>query len=281
MKIGSSYSLEKLQISDLVAAKRIGFEFVEFYIDRYWTDIKELELQLITIRDILDSYDLFAIFHLPHLNSQIIPDEDLWTSYVDQVTDQIEIIGKLGITKKLVFHGVFGQTEYPKNISIEKVDAIKDQAIREWFDVAKKHNITLMLENLDESLKLMKPVFDRHKELSFTFDIGHANLVFPESAHKNADDKIYSIFNAFEKRLEHIHIHDNIGGSEEKDDLHLPIGTGNIDFLKFFRKLKEIKYSKTITLEIHNPLYHAIYLEASYKTIQEIFNEILEKTKFG
>ena len=275
MKIGASYSLEKLQIADLVAAKRIGFDFVEFYIDRFWTDIQEFELQLIAIRDILDSYDLFTIIHLPHLNSQIIPDVDLWTSYVDQVSDQIEIVGKLGLTKKMVFHGVFGQTEYPEKISPEKINESKDNAISEWNNLAKKYQIKLMIENLDESVEFLKPVFDQHKDIGFTFDIGHANLVFPNSIHRDAEEKIYSMLGAFKKKLDHIHIHDNLGGNAEIHDLHLPIGIGNINFPKFFRKLKEMKYDKTITLEIHSSLFQIIYLEASYRTIQEIFEEHL------
>ncbi|MFW9924268.1 MAG: sugar phosphate isomerase/epimerase family protein [Candidatus Thorarchaeota archaeon] len=274
MKFGASFSLDKLQIADLVAAKRIGFDFVEFYIDQYWDDMEELELQLIAIRDILDSYDLFAIIHLPHLNAKFITDVDIWTNYVDRMSEQIELIGKLGITKKLVLHGVFGGTEDPVDIPKAKVSDAKHLAIKEWLEVAENHQMTLMLENLDESVEDLSTAFKKQKELSFTFDIGHANIVFPGSIYKTSDEKIYSILSSFKKQLKHIHIHDNLGGFSEEGDLHLPIGVGEIDFKKFFNKLIELKYDDTISLEIYNTDYQSIYLEASFKVIKEILSEL-------
>ncbi|MCK4730485.1 MAG: sugar phosphate isomerase/epimerase [Candidatus Aenigmarchaeota archaeon] len=76
-------------------------------------------------------------------------------------------------------------------------------------------------------------------------DIGHANLFAKENRSLN-------LINNFGKILKHIHVHDNVGGDAEKFDLHLPIGTGNINFTPIFDKLKEIEYSGNITLEIHN-----------------------------
>ena len=270
MKIGASYSLGKLQLGDLVAAKRIGFDFVEFYMDKHLIDSEELKLQLIAIREIIDSYDLFTIIHLPHLNSQILNDTDLWTDYIDRMTEYIQLIGELGIATKIVFHGVFGHTEDPPEMTKDEVDKAKDAAIKEWLTIAKKYGIKLLLENTDESVDDLKAALKRHKDLGFTFDIGHANILFTGSIHQDSEEKIYSIFNTLKKRVEHIHLNDNLGGFSENADIHLPIGTGIIDFPKFFAKLQEIKYSETITLEIYNPDFHSIYLEASLKTIQEI-----------
>ena len=273
MKIGASFTLEKLQLADLVAAKQIGFDFVEFYIGDYYADIEELKLQLIAIREIIDSYDLFTVIHLSHLNSQLIPDVALWTDYVDRISEQIKLIGELGITKKLVFHGVYGHSEDPEGITAEKIAEAKDLALKEWLKLASENNLQLLLENTDESVDDLKPIFKKHKELGFTFDIGHANIVFPGSQHKTTDDKIYSLIETFGKKMEHIHIHDNFGGFNEQADAHLPIGTASIDFKRFFAKLKEMKYDKTITLEIYNREFLAIYLEASYIALMEIFTE--------
>lgn len=273
MKIGASFTLEKLQLADLVAAKQIGFDFVEFYIGDYYVDMDELNLQLIAIREIIDSYDLFTVIHLAHLNSAIISDVALWTDYVDRISDQIELIGKLGITKKLVFHGVFGHTEDPKDVSPEKLSEAKDSVISEWLKIAKQNNLQLLLENTDESVDDLKPIFKKHKDLGFTFDIGHANIIFPGTAHKTSEEKIYSMLETFKKQLKHIHLHDNFGGHSEQADVHLPIGTASIDFKRFFSKLKEMKYSETITLEIYNREFLPIYLEASYIALMEIFTD--------
>ena len=274
MQFGASFSLEKLQISDLVAIKRIGFDFAEFYINEFWTDLEELKLQLIAVRDVMDSYDLFSIIHLPHMNTGLILDNDLWTNYIDRMSEQISVIGQIGITNTLVFHGVFGRSEDPEDLSAKEIEKNKDLAITEWLNIAKKYQMKLLLENTDESVDDLKPVFKRHKKLDFTFDIGHANILFHNSIHRTAEEKIYSMLDSFKNKIEHIHIHDNLGGFNESADKHLPIGTGIINFTKFFTKLREMQYIKTVTIEIPNPKYQTIYLEASYKVLKNILAEI-------
>jgi sugar phosphate isomerase/epimerase len=274
LKIGASFGIEKLQLYHLAAAKRIGFDFIEFYIDDFIADITDFELQFQAIRDILDSYDLFSIIHLPHLNTRLIADIDLWTNYVDLISEQIQIIAKLGVTNQLVFHGVFGGTEIPENISLETVEAYKNKAIQEWISIAKTNNIKLLLENTDECAKHLKPVFKKFDDLGFVFDLGHANILLHNCIEKSSEEKIDNLLKSFAKRLEHIHIHDNFGGTKEIDDKHLPIGTGRIDFVRFFKQLKKLKYNKTITLEIYNRNYQIQYLEASFKVVKEILTDL-------
>jgi len=141
--------------------------------------LKKLELQLVAVREILDSYDLFSVIHLSHLNSQLIKDSDLWINYVDNLTEQIDLIGQMGLTKKIVFHGVFGKTENPEELPSEEIFDLKISAIKEWLTVAQKHKMKLMLENTDESVNDLKAVFKKQPALGFTLDIGHANIVFP------------------------------------------------------------------------------------------------------
>ncbi|MBN1328415.1 MAG: sugar phosphate isomerase/epimerase [Candidatus Heimdallarchaeota archaeon] len=281
MQFGASYVLDKLQIADLVTTKKIGFDFAEFYLGDFWNDMKELELQLIAVREILDSYDLFSIIHLSHLNSQFIKDSEQWTSYIDNLSEQINLIGHLGITNKIVFHGTFGKTEDPSGMSSDEVFNKKIDAITEWTNIAQQYKMKMLLENTDESITDLRVVFKKLPNLGFTFDIGHANIIFPHLKVKNSEENIYEMLKNFKNQLEHIHIHDNFSGISESSDRHLPIGTGNINFLKFFSYLKDIKYGESITLEIYNPNFLSIYLEASYKTIQEILQQDADQNKFS
>ncbi|MHA1124481.1 MAG: sugar phosphate isomerase/epimerase family protein [Candidatus Heimdallarchaeota archaeon] len=274
MKIGASFGVEKLQLYHLVAAKRIGFDFVEFYIDDLIADITDFELQFQAIRDIMDSYDLTTIIHLPHMNTQLISDIDLWTNYVSLMSEQIQIIGNLGITNTLVFHGVFGGIEHPEGVTLEAAEDYKEKAIVEWLTISKENNMKLLLENTDECAKHLKPVFKKFKDLGFTFDIGHANLLLHNCSEKTSEEKIDNLLHSFPKKLAHIHIHDNFGGTKEIDDKHMPICTGNINFVKFFTELKKMKYNKTITLEIYNSLYQIPYLETSFKVVKEILEDL-------
>jgi len=54
-----------------------------------------------------------------------------------------------------------------------------------------------------------------------------------------------------------VHLHDNRGGNQ---DLHLPLGAGNIDVAGAIRALKSCGYDGTITLEVFTPdLNHLVY----------------------
>ena len=44
----------------------------------------------------------------------------------------------------------------------------------------------------------------------------------------------------YPERIKHIHLHDNLGGDSEKDDLHLPVGQGNINFREIFQGLNDV-----------------------------------------
>ena len=185
----------------------------------------------------------------------------------------------MGLTNKIIFHGVFGRTEDPAEMSSNEVFNIKLKAINEWYGEAQKYKIQFLLENTDESVKDLANVFKKQSDLRFTFDIGHANIIFPSRKPKKQEDKISSMLQTFKDKLLHIHIHDNFGGINESADLHLPIGSGRIDFKKFFELLAKMNYNETITLEVYNPSFHSIYLEASIKVIQKILSDYEESVK--
>jgi len=58
--------------------------------------------------------------------------------------------------------------------------------------------------------------------------------------------KTLDFIERFYDRIGHIHANDNFG----KEDNHLPIGTGTIDFLKIIKALKQIGYDETVTFEV-------------------------------
>jgi sugar phosphate isomerase/epimerase len=63
-------------------------------------------------------------------------------------------------------------------------------------------------------------------------------------------------------------MHDNHGG---RDDLHLPLGSGNMDFRRAIRALKKCGYDGTITLEVFTPDRH--YLEYSRDVLRALWND--------
>jgi sugar phosphate isomerase/epimerase len=68
--------------------------------------------------------------------------------------------------------------------------------------------------------------------------------------------------------LRHVHLHDNKGGTQ---DLHLPLGTGNLDLSHLIAQLRRTGYDGTITLEVFSTDRH--YLAYSRDVLQQIWDQ--------
>ena len=83
-------------------------------------------------------------------------------------------------------------------------------------------------------------VFERFPAFKLTLDTGHANM------ESKGGKRVLGFIERFSGRIAHVHANDNFG----KEDNHLPIGAGTIDFPKIIKALKGIGYDGTITLEV-------------------------------
>jgi len=119
----------------------------------------------------------------------------------------------------------------------------KLQILSEMVRYAAQRGITLCIENLSERFSDFAGAFDALELLGMTLDIGHGALI----TEKNT---AYEFTKCCFERIRHVHIHDNRGGSSPRDDLHLPLGEGTIDFAPILNGLKQRGFDKTITIEV-------------------------------
>jgi sugar phosphate isomerase/epimerase len=87
------------------------------------------------------------------------------------------------------------------------------------------------------------PIFHNVPDLKMTLDIGHGQLLSRENT------SFGFIENCF-PRIEHVHVHDNRGGTSPKDDIHLSLGEGIVDHRRILTLLKEKGYESTMTMEV-------------------------------
>ena len=104
---------------------------------------------------------------------------------------------------------------------------------------ADKMMVEVMFENGEEKFEDYKYVLDKVSKLKVHFDVGHA---FISGGMKN----IKRFFSYFNDRIVHIHIHDNHG----KQDEHLALKKGKINWKQVVSILKKSRYDKTITFEV-------------------------------
>ncbi|MGD2125961.1 MAG: sugar phosphate isomerase/epimerase [Desulfobacteraceae bacterium] len=125
----------------------------------------------------------------------------------------------------------------------EEAIAFKIDLLRRIIKRAVDACIMVCLENLSERASDLEMPFKELPSLYMTLDLGHAQLLTTEN-------RSYGFIKLYPERIKHIHMHDNKGGSSYLDDIHLPPGEGIVDFKEILGNLKEIGYSRTITLEL-------------------------------
>jgi sugar phosphate isomerase/epimerase len=137
-------------------------------------------------------------------------------------------------------------------------------SLEELLPVSRRCGVGLMLENLPghfNTVEQLSPLLGPLPEIGLHLDIGHSNLMVQENT---AD----ALIQGFAPRLQHVHLHDNKGGSA---DLHLPLGCGTVDVARHIRALQTSGYDGTITLEVFTADRH--YLGYSRDVLRRLWDE--------
>ncbi len=223
---GSTYCRNDLKL-ELENLRRVGYDFAEIDLSHPVAPDKNFEALLDNAENIL-----------PILSGHL-PEIDFRKDDLEKCKRFMEILSQRNV-KLFVIHlsglGLPTKEDFPMKLN----------ALKELADFAETKDCVLVLENTMEDSEMLKKVFDEIPNLSFCFDIGHANLFSVKNCSLDFIDNFKNI-------LRHVHVHDNHGIYEGNIDSHLPIGAGSINFMPIFRKLKEINYPGKFTLEIFNP----------------------------
>ncbi len=144
---------------------------------------------------------------------------------------------------KMVFHLWNGQ------ISDQKIDN-NIKAYNDFAVIAKKHNVDLLVENVvcnkENPMQHWCELNEKYPDTHFIFDTKMA--AFHSQMDWIYDDNYRWLWE--DNHIKHLHINDYAGGYMEWDKLKtLPIGRGNIDFVRFFDFLKEKNYKGNYTVE--------------------------------
>lgn len=242
----------------------MGFDYVELTMDPPEATPQKILAQKRSIRERLDRYGMGIVGHLP----TFVWTSDLYESLrkvsLQENFDALEAGSELGIEKMVLHPGLItglGRLllDRAKGYGMEAIETILKKSI--------SLGITLCLENMFPQAHFLcqppefQPVFEAFPELRLTLDIGHANL----GGGKNRSSEFIQRYG---HRIGHVHANDNFG----KEDNHLPIGAGIIDFEKILRELKEALYSETITLEVFSR--DRDYLKISKEKIKRMWEAL-------
>ncbi|MGO8878473.1 MAG: sugar phosphate isomerase/epimerase family protein [Desulfomonilaceae bacterium] len=243
MRYGAMNFPVKPVLQELKEIEALGFDYVELAMDPPQSHHSLLKQQRKELLNALQESRMEVICHLPTFVSIADLTESIRIASLKEVLDSLQVAAEFS-PLKVVLHPPYltglGMFVYDqaKNYGMESLSAI----------VRKAEDLGLMLciENMfAKTHMLVEPddfeeIFKHFPSLKLTLDTGHANI-------KNGSGKrIFELISRFSDQLGHVHVSDNFG----KEDNHLPIGTGTVDFSRVAGSLKNIGYDDTVTFEI-------------------------------
>lgn len=234
-----------------------GFEFIDLTLEPPLSGVQNLDLQ--SVRSALEDHQLPVVGHTAYYLPLCHPFESLRRAVVDEFRICLEAFATLG-AKWMNIHPDSHAPFHNRTFIIEK----NLETIRALLPLSRELGVGLMIENLPGSYNTVRQISELMEgipELGLHLDIGHANLL----VNVNTTDEL---LNAYGKRLQHVHLHDNKGGST---DLHLPLGAGTVDTVHCIRSLQTIGYDGTITLEVFSP--DRAHLRYSKEVLRRIWDE--------
>lgn len=131
-------------------------------------------------------------------------------------------------------------------------------------EMAESYGLTLAFENYKapfDRVSVFKELIARVPGLKLHLDFGHTN--FGKDGHE--------IFcKELGEHLVHVHFSDN----RSRNDDHMPLGVGTVDWQQAVDSLKAISYDSTITLEIfcNDPQMQVTYLDLGRNMVRRLWD---------
>ncbi len=220
--------------SSLKKAVEIGLDAIEI-VGEGPHSLNEINVQ--TIKDFRNSFDLSLKIHAPFSDLNIASlNEKMRETALELIFSSIDLSYELEADLVNIHPGHLSPLglRFPEQAWKTNIESMKKCAKR-----AEKLGIKLTFENLPtregvfcSTVEEIKTVLREVPEIGYTLDIGHAFTTDNPTEF-------------FDLKFDHLHLHDN----DEKKDLHLPLGLGNIDISKVLKIIEEKKYSGSIILE--------------------------------
>jgi sugar phosphate isomerase/epimerase len=222
-------------IEEIEAISNLGFDFIDLTMEpqaAYSATFRTRE-----VRKALDRTGLQVIGHTAWYLHLASPFPEVREAVLHELERCLRVIHDVGATMM----NIHPHTTVPLHddgwIRSQNIDGLA-----RLVSVANRIGMKIIVENTPHFSRVLelRPVLEALPEVGFHLDVGHANL---DSPYNRTEELVSN----FADRLVHVHVSDNRGGH---DDLHLPLGVGNISWPWVVKILKNAGYDAGITLEV-------------------------------
>ncbi len=190
--------------------------------------------------------DFTVVLHLPYGSLNNPATYNNLERTMKRLFDAIDFAHKYGATGVTLHPG-----ELDGSLSKEEAFNLSVENAKKLCDYAKTYGITVMIENLIGERELCLTIEEMQKyqdavdkpNLGITLDCGHYNASHQTS---EPDKDLVKYVHTFKNKIQHLHLHDNYGLTDE----HKPLGSCKIDFISYFEALKAINFDGTYGSEV-------------------------------
>ncbi len=224
---GRAHSLDEIR-----AVAELGYPFAEICLYRP----EEVEREFDELKRLKEHYGITYLAHYPNEDNPLDAGV-LARRFVPRLHRLLGLSRELGITKGTL-HFSMDRDWIPPEVFEAKLGLLC-----EMLDEAHRQGVDLCLENLSEGCDSFARVFRALPRLGMTLDIGHAELL-------GRRNKSFDFITVLAGQIRHVHVHDNLGGNSVRDDLHLALGEGRVDYRAILGLLMEHGYDSTLTMEV-------------------------------
>ena len=225
-------------------------DFVEFPIGEQERPMEEIDRE--AVREVLDQKDFELVVHLP-FRQRLVTDIDIFNDAVlDYHRELIKFSVEMGAEKFVVHADMRDKDSDSQELELP-------EQIRKLKQIGEENGAEVCFENIGHwnGIELFE-LGEMLEELdaSMCFDTGHA---FSEVGQEEMEE----FLDEYSHIISHLHLQD----TREGRDMHLPIGSEEIEFEPVGEKLEEFK--GTATMEIFTSSND--YIELSKKKVEEYF----------
>jgi len=248
-------------------AATMGFKC--FQIGPLWTFDK---IEPKELKRVLDRYDLEANVHVGGRYDAVrfATTEKEYLKVRKEVHAGIELCGEISSELVSIHPPFFVTREFECSTTLSKARDRFFELVSRELEAASDMGIRLALESF-----CYRPfIFDGLRDfMQFVARFSSNELgVLLETGHLlNAGFDVYEAISMFKHLLLDVHIHDAKVRKDFAQATHLPIGSGDMDFVHLIKQLQEVNYDGWLTLEIHGA--EAEILE-SKRTLEHIIELI-------
>jgi sugar phosphate isomerase/epimerase len=255
MKIGMMNNPSNSVYKEAEKCGKAGFDFLDLTLE----GPKAEDVDVQKLKAVLDAHELGLIGHTDPCLPWAYPVPGIRNACLKELERCAQIFSRLGAGVMNIHPCYF----CPPAMRDQRVSFHID-ALPPIVEMAASHGLTLVIENLSapfDRVSVFKELIARVPGLKLHLDFGHTN--FGKDGHE--------IFcKALGEHLVHVHFSDN----RSRNDDHLPLGVGTVNWQQAVDSLKSISYDNTITLEIfcNDPHMQMAYLDLSRNMVRRLWD---------